>query len=345
MKLFKRILLIVGLFSIVAAVFAYSYYKKIFDSNVSLSEASTAIYIPSNSGFGDVLHLLIDKEIIQDSSSFVWVANQMNYIKSKIPAGKFEIKNQWSNRELISSLRAGLEVPVNVTINQLHDIESISSLVSSNLEVDSLKLVQLLSSGALLENTSLDKANLLSLFIPNTYQFNWDTDAQEFINRMKKERKKYWNDERLAKASKYNLTEEEVYTLASIVEKETQNNAEKPRLAGVYLNRLEKGILLQADPTVVYALGKKGIRRVLTKHLKTESPYNTYIHAGLPPGPICMPSMSSIEAVLNAETHNYLFFCAKPDNSGTHAFAETLRAHNNNANKFHKWLNERKIFK
>lgn len=345
MKLFKRILLIIILFTLVAAVFAYSYYKKIFDPNVNLTTESTSIYIPAQSGFGDVLQILMNQKIIQDSSSFVWVANQMNYIKDKIPGGKFEIQNQWSNRDLISSLRAGLEVPINLTINQLHDVDRISSLVSSHLEADSSKLVKLLESDELLSNTQVDKANLLSLFIPNTYQFNWDTDAQGFIDRMEKERKKYWTEERMAKAAKHNLSPAEVYTLASIVEKETQNTAEKPRLAGVYLNRLDKGILLQADPTVVYALGKKGIRRVLTKHLKTPSPYNTYIHAGLPPGPICMPSMTSIEAVLNAETHDYLFFCAKPDNSGTHAFAETLRAHNNNANKFHKWLNERKIFK
>jgi UPF0755 protein len=181
------------------------------------------------------------------------------------------------------------------------------------------------------------------MFIPNTYQFFWNTDPKDFLNRMKREHDKFWTKERLEKAKKIGLTPEEVFTLASIVEKETLAKEEKPVIASVYLNRLKRDMLLQADPTVVYAAKDFGIQRVLNKHLKIDSPYNTYKNKGLPPGPICMPDVGTIDSVLNAKDTDYLFFCAKPNGHGRHAFAKTNRQHVNNANRYRKWLNKNKI--
>jgi len=184
----------------------------------------------------------------------------------------------------------------------------------------------------------------LSLFIPNTYEFWWDSSANEIINRMAKENRKFWEAKnRSKKAEALGLDKKQVYTLASIVEKETQANSEKERIAGVYLNRLKRGMLLQADPTVVFAVNQFDLKRVLNKHLEFDSPYNTYKNKGLPPGPIYMPGIRSIDAVLNAEKHNYLYFCAKPDDSGTHAFATNLIGHNKNAQRYWNWLRKNGI--
>ena len=194
-------------------------------------------------------------------------------------------------------------------------------------------------------NERYTKENLLSLFIPNSYEFYWNTTPKKLFERFKREHKIFFNSTRKKKLKELGLSEEEVYTLASIVQKETLVNEEKPRVAGVYINRLKRGQLLQADPTVVFASGDFEIRRVLNKHLAIDSPYNTYKYEGLPPGPICMPDVSSIDAVLNYEKHRYLYFCASTDNSGRHQFAKTLIEHNNNANKYRAYLNKQRIFK
>ena len=187
---------------------------------------------------------------------------------------------------------------------------------------------------------------MMSIFIPNTYQVYWNISPTELIDRMKKESDKFWSDKnRMDKLAKLEMTKEEVYTLASIVEKETNYVPEKATVAGVYLNRLNKGIMLQADPTVVFANNDFKIRRVLNKHLEKDSPYNTYKYAGLPPGPIAIASISSIDAVLENKDHKFLYFCAVPDNSGQHAFAKTLSQHNANARKFQRWLNKQRIYK
>ncbi|HFB99774.1 MAG TPA: endolytic transglycosylase MltG, partial [Phaeodactylibacter sp.] len=206
--------------------------------------------------------------------------------------------------------------------------------------------MQLAHNQEFINKLGFKKETLISLFIPNTYEFFWNTNAKQFFEKMKKEQGIFWKkNNREKKAADLNMTKAEVYTLASIVERETNQNDEKKRIAGVYLNRLKKGILLQADPTVVFATRDFAARRVLNRHINFDSPYNTYKYAGLPPGPISMASISSIDAVLNAEKHSYLYFCAKPDNSGHHAFAKTLAGHNRNANKFRNWLNKQRIMR
>jgi UPF0755 protein len=214
--------------------------------------------------------------------------------------------------------------------------------VSHQIEADSASLVSLLNDSAYLARAGLNMENALTLFIPNTYEFYWNTTAQQFMDRMKRENESFWTADRMMKASDAGLSKEEVIILASIVEKETNKNDEKARIAGVYKNRLDAGWRLQADPTLVYASGDFGLTRVLNIHKRIESPYNTYIHTGLPPGPICIPSIASIEAVLNYENHKFLFFCAKDDLSGYHVFAETVTQHNRNANNYRKAIENRK---
>jgi len=329
------------LFLIVILAGAYLVYQKIFAINVN-KEAT--LFIPSNSTYDDVLNLLEDTKAVNDIQSFKTVSGWMNYGEKKIPSGKYIIKGGWSNKQLISKLRSGNQDPIKVTINNVREIENLSAKFSSYLEIDSSELLRAILSDSILKKHDADVGNIMTLFIPNTYEFWWDAQPKEIVSRMTKEHEKFWSkNDRKEKAEQLGMTPREVYILASIVEKETQLNAEKSRIAGVYLNRLRKGILLQADPTVVFATRLFGLRRVLNKHLEFDSPYNTYIYPGLPPGPIYMPGIKSIDAVLNAEKHNYLYFCAKPDNSGAHAFATNLVGHNKNAQKYWNWLRKNRI--
>jgi UPF0755 protein len=221
--------------------------------------------------------------------------------------------------------------------------EELAGRVSLQIEADSMSLIKCWNDREYLKSLNTSPEKILMIFLPNTYEFWWTTDAYEFTTRMYREFQKFWDEERKQKARSARLNIEEVITLASIVEKETQKNDEKPVIAGVYLNRLQKDWPLQADPTVVYAWGDFGMKRVLTIHTKINSPYNTYINRGLPPGPICMPSIASIDAVLNYQKHDYMFFCAKADNSGYHSFSRTLAEHNRYARAYQQALNERKI--
>jgi UPF0755 protein len=240
-------------------------------------------------------------------------------------------------------LRGGKQTPLKMTIQNVRTIEQMCGRVAAKLAFDSLQLVNYIQSGFdTLAGTRSETR--LTRFIPNTYEFYWTVSPQEFCQRMLKEYDKFWTAEKIDKANALGLSQDEVYTLASIIEKETNYNPEKTRMAGVYLNRIERGIPLQADPTVVFAVGDFEIRRVLLGHLEVDSPYNTYKHQGLPPGPIFMPGIASIEAVLNKENHDYLYFCARPTEEGAgHAFAKTLSAHNVNARRYQNWLNQQGI--
>ena len=216
---------------------------------------------------------------------------------------------------------------------------------SHRLEPDSSELLSYFLSDKVLKLNDKTEENILTLFIPNTYELFWNTSPKRLVERMATEHDKFYDKLRKEKMKALELSSEEVYTLASIVQKETLVSAEKPRVAGVYINRLKRGQLLQADPTVVFASGEFGLRRVLNKHLAIDSPYNTYKYEGLPPGPIAMPDITTIDAVLNYEKHKYLYFCASPDNSGKHLFAKTLVQHNRNADKYRAYLNKRRIYK
>ena len=327
----------------VGSFVAYKYYNYIFASNVQLDESEIDIHIPSDGTMHTLMDSLVGRNAIIDTTSFKWVADRMKF--KNVKPGKYTIKNDWTNKDLIGLLRSGRESSVKLTFNNLRHIKDVAGVISKEVEVDSVSLLNYLTSDEAIELTGLTEETMMTLFIPNTYELYWDLGARDIVERFLQERRKFWTDDRLKKAEAIGLTKEEVYTMASIVQKETNLNSEKPTIAGIYLNRIKKGILLQADPTVVFGVGDFTIRRVLNKHLEYDSPYNTYIYEGLPPGPIYMPDISTIDAVLNAEDHNYIYFCASPGYNGKHQFAKTLSQHLANARKYHNWLNKEKIFK
>jgi UPF0755 protein len=331
-----------GLFftlAIVGASVAYYFYNQMFGTNLLLKE-DTVLAIPQNcQSITQLAALLQAEKIIKNKGSFVFTANQMKYT---VKAGKYKIPPSiQNNRHLVRVLR-GRQLAVRLTFHNFRIKQQLAGYVGKQIEADSLEIIQILEDANFLEQFGYTPENVMSVFIPNTYEVYWDCDAETFWTKMLKENKKFWNEERLAKAEALELSPSEVYTLASIVEAESQYKPERPKIAGVYLNRLRKEWTLGADPTVIFAVGDFSIRRVLESHLLIESPYNTYKYAGLPPGPIYMSSINSIDAVLNAETHEYMFFCAKPPKEGqapnTHAFAVTHRAHINNARRYQKWI-------
>lgn len=337
----KKILLLLFMVILIGGYFAYDKYEAIFSPNVPDKLADPYLYLEKGADLDDVLAALSEKDMLLDESSFLWVANRMNYKDAKVRSGRYKIEEGWSNRSLVGHLRGGKQATVKVVLNNERLLTEVAGKAARFIQADSAGILRLFNDKKYLSEKGYNQQTLMSLFIPNTYDFYWGTEPDDFIERMKKEHSKFWKkDGRLKKAEALNMSKEEVYTLASIVERETNKNDEKQRIAGVYLNRLRQGILLQADPTVVFANQDFGIRRVLNKHTAIDSPYNTYKYAGLPPGPISMASIASIDAVLNAEKHEYIFFCAKPGESGYHAFAKTLRGHNENARVYHKWLTE-----
>ncbi|HKL40356.1 MAG TPA: endolytic transglycosylase MltG, partial [Cryomorphaceae bacterium] len=270
-----------------------------------------------------------------------------NYQGDLVVPGKYTLRADMGLNELIDHLRAGNgEEEVQVTFNSARKLSELAGKVSVNIEADSAMIAERLADPEVAAKYGFNSDTFISMFFPDTYRMEWDTDADEFIERMAAEYKRFWTAERIQKATNYGLSQSEVSTLASIVQAEQQVHPDERKvIAGLYLNRLRKGMRLQSDPTVVYAVGDFSINRVLTKHLSTPSPYNTYIHVGLPPGPINLPSKQSVDAVLNADENRYIFMCAKADFSGYHAFATSLSEHNRNARAFQQALNDRKIYK
>lgn len=338
-----RLVYLALLLILVASLLGRSFYNKIFESNIIVAPRQEYFYIPTGSDLEDVLIALEDGGYLKNVESFKWVADKKNY--TTIKPGRYKLKNNWSNNELINTLRSGNQSAVKVTFNNIRTMPELAGKVSSYLEEDSVAFLKALTDKNLLKGIGFDETTAPAIFIPNTYELWWNTSPEQFIKRMRKEYEKFWNQSRLDKASEAGLTPIEVSTLAAIVDEETIKPDEKPMVAGLYINRLNKGIRLQADPTVKYAIGDFTIQRVLSKDLKTDSPYNTYIYAGLPPGPIRIPSVSGIESVLNYTHHDYLYMCAKEDFSGYHNFAKTLQQHNSNAAKFRRALNAQKIYR
>jgi len=341
----RKLLIILLLLVLIVGVISIYFYKAILSPNISLKgqQNKLLIHVPSESNYSDLKKILSDNNILNDENSFDMVAKMMNF--SNVRPGQYTILNNWSNRELISVLRSGKQTPINLAFNNIRTIEDLAGFFSHKLEPDSLTILNYFLSDKVLEQNDKSKEDIMTLFIPNTYQFYWNYSPQKLLDRMVDEHDQFYNNDREKRLKELNLSPSQVYTLASIVQKETLVSSEKPRVAGVYINRLKRGQLLQADPTVVFASGNFGLRRVLNKHLTIDSPYNTYKYEGLPPGPIAMPDISTIDAVLNYEKHSYLYFCASPDNSGKHVFAKTLVQHNRNADNYRSYLNKRKIYK
>lgn len=265
-------------------------------------------------------------------------------LENSIKPGHYVMEPGMNVIEVVRMLKLGLQTPVNVTINNVKTPQYLAGKLAKQIMADSTAIVKALTDTATAEKLGFTSPlTMFSMYIPNTYELYWTITPDEFIERMRKEYKRFWTEERDAKRKRSGLSRTEVMTLASIVYEETHKVDEMPRIAGVYINRLRKGIPLQADPTIKYAMQDFGLRRILYRHLKYESPYNTYINRGLPPSPICMPSINAIDAVLNFENHEYIFFCARPTFDGYHNFARTLREHNANAKAYQKELNKRKI--
>lgn len=338
----RKLGLLLVVLLLIGGAYAYLSYQDIFSPNTSFQTERYNLKVPTGSDFKDVMSLLSD-EVLRDKDSFKKVSAWMSYGDGEVPSGLYELRKDMSNREIIGMLRSGNQKPVKITFNQQRTIQNLAGRISSFIELDSNQVLNRIIAYAQNNDMGYNLENVLTLFIPNTYEMYWNIDSDELIARMEKEHALFWNEDRKARAAKLGLTIPEVYTLASIVEKETTAQSEKSRIAGVYHNRLKRGMKLQADPTVVFATGKFDLRRVLNRHLEMDSPYNTYMYEGLPPGPIFMPDINTIEATLNAEEHDYIFFCAKPDNSGLHAFAKTNSGHVRNANKYRRWLNQQGI--
>ena len=344
-KLYKTIIYI-GLLSslFISSMVIYNYYKTYYSENTNFNEESVFVYIKSGSGL-DAFKKQIST-FIKDTSTFNNAAYKTKYVLN-IKAGKYEIKKGFNNKEIINSLRFK-NIPVKVIFNNLERIENLASKISKYIEADSLSLMKSFTNKDFLIKNNLSKESVFAIFLPNTYEFYWNTSADQFRDKMLKQFKLFWNSSRKTKAQSYGLNPIEVSVLASIVQRETPKVDERPTISGVYYNRLKKRMRLQADPTVVYTIKQeKGfdtkIRRVLYRDLRIKSPYNTYLNKGLPPGPIYMPDISSIESVLNLENHKYLFFVADVKRPGYHIFANTYSQHNRNKRQYTSWLRKNNI--
>ncbi|WP_139959533.1 endolytic transglycosylase MltG [Flavicella sediminum] len=339
----KKLITFIAIAGVILSVFVgYHYYSKIYAKNLT---SDFIIYIPTNATLADVKEQLKDELLNLDD--FEWVAQKKKY-NTRIRAGKFQLKAGMNNNELVNFLRSGRQTTVNLTFNNQHSLEDLAGRIASQLEADSLSLLTAFKDESFLQKNGFTKATALSMYIPNSYDLYWNTDAEGFRAKMFKEYNTFWNANRISKAQQQKLTIEEVSILASIVQKETAITSERPIVAGLYLNRFHKKWPLQADPTVIFSIKEKYgqdtiIKRVLLKDLKIDSPYNTYKNVSLPPGPIAMPDISSIDAVLNPANHDYFYMCASIEKFGSHAFAKSLRQHNKNARKYQKWLSKQGV--
>lgn len=338
----KKISIIILVVLIGLGAFTYHFYQKIYDSNVN---QSAFIFIPTHSDFNKVQQLL--KPYLKNSENFIWVAQKKNY-PNKIRPGKFKISKGMSNDELIDHLRGGKAETITLTFNNQDNLEKLAGRIAIQIEADSISILSALSNKDFLSNHNFNSNTSIAMYVPNSYEFYWNTSAEQFRDKMLKEYHTFWSESRIKKANNLNLNLLQVSILASIVQKETATIAERPKVAGLYLNRLKDFWPLQADPTIIFAIKQKygqdtEIKRVLNKDLSIDSPYNTYSNFGLPPGPIGMPDITSIDAVLNPASHKYYYMCASTVNIGQHEFAKTLREHNINAKKYQNWINKQGI--
>ena len=341
----RLIAIITTIIAIVLAIAGLGLY--LYNSFMSIGvftpdDKAVDIYIPTGATFEQVKDTLATNLTIEDIDKLEFLAIRKGY-PEKIRPGHYSINGNMNYNQLINMLMGGRQTPVNVRFNNMRDANQLSGRVAKRIEADSASIAMLLHDKSYVADLGFDTLTIATMFIPNTYEFYWNTNASDFIKRMKKEYDIFWNSQRKSKADSIGLRQIEVSILASIVEKETSKTDEMPRIAGVYLNRLAAGMPLQADPTLLFILNDPEIHRVLNEHKELISPYNTYKNTGLPPGPICIPSIAAIDAVLNHEHHKFLYFCAKEDFSGRHNFAATLSQHNANAARFHRALNKRNI--
>ena len=340
-RLNKIIIIFFSIALIITGIISYRYYSYIFSPNVNQPGSIT---IPMGARLEQVIDSLTSKKILINEKAFRWVSKKKKY-EEYIKQGRYRVEKGLNTNSIVNMLISGNQEAIKVTFNNVRFMDQLAGKVSQYFTTDSLTMLQHLTDVEVMEKYGFNEQTFQSMFIPNTYEMYWTTTPDKFTERMKTEYDRFWNDERKAKAKAIGLSPVEVATLASIVQEETIKNDEKPIVAGLYLNRLSKGILLQADPTIKFALGDFTIRRVLETYLEIDSPYNTYKYTGLPPGPINFPEISSIEAVLNPDKNSFLYMCAREDFSGYHNFAKTLAEHNRNAQRYQSALNKQKIWR
>ena len=314
--------------------------NQIFSENTKFSEYELYFYVPTGASYEDVKEIIAP--FVENMNRFEIVASKRSYPEN-IKPGRFLFTKGMNSYQLVKALRSN--IPVNLAFNNQERLENLAGRVGSQIEADSLSLMTSFKDSIFLKENGFTDENVLAMFIPNTYEIYWNTSAVKFRDKMIKEYRNFWNKERTEKAERQGLSPIEATILASIVHKESVKKDERPRIAGVYLNRMSQGMPLQADPTVIYAIKKKSndfdqvIKRVFYNDLTMTSPYNTYVNIGLPPGPIAMPDITALEAVLNPEKNNFIYFCASVEHFGYHEFAATLAEHSVNAKKYSDWIN------
>ena len=323
----------------VLMIYGFILISKIFSANTKFDDKELYVYVPTNANYTDVKKILAP--YIKNFDNFEMVASKRSYPEN-VKSGRFLLKKDMNNIDLVRAMRAN--IPVKLSFNNQERLENFAGRVGAEIEADSLSLMKAIKDPAFLKENGFNEENVFAMFIPNTYEIYWNTSAEKFRDKMIKEYHNFWTAERIEKAKKQGLTPVQATILASIVHKESVKKDERPRIAGVYLNRLRLEMPLQADPTVIYALKLRDnnfdqvIKRVFYNDLVMRSPYNTYVNIGLPPGPIAMPDITAVDAVLNPEKNDYIYFCASIDRFGYHEFASTYEQHQINAKKYSDWI-------
>ena len=342
----KRILWI-GLFvaMFIAAGSLIEAYRMFFSPAVhTRSPDRTFLYIPTGANFETVMNIIRSENILERPAAFEWFAKQMDYPEN-IKPGKYKLEDKMNAKDLLVLLRSGRQTPVKLVFHNIRTKNDFAGRIAAQIEADSLSILRVLNDNKFIEalGTGMSDESILCLFLPNTYEFWWNTNEEQFVKKMATEYEQFWTKERKELAKTTGLNPIEVSIIASIVQQETRKVDEMPVIAGVYLNRQRKNWKLEADPTLVFAAGDFTIQRVLNVHKAIDSPFNTYMYPGIPPGPICIPSLAAIKSVLNYERHDFMFFCAKEDFSGYHSFAKNYNEHLMNARRFQKALDKRNI--
>jgi UPF0755 protein len=323
----------------VLMIYGFILISRIFSANTKFEEKELYVYVPTGADYTEVKKIL--QPYIKNFDNFEMVADKRSYPEN-VKSGRFLLKKDMNNIDLVRAMRSN--VPVKLSFNNQERLENFAGRVGSEIEADSLSLLKAFRDPNFLKENGFNEENVFAMFIPNTYEVYWNTSAEKFRDKMIKEYRNFWTEERIAKAKAQGLTPVEATILASIVHKESVKKDERPRIAGVYLNRLRLEMPLQADPTVIYSLKLRDnnfdqvIKKVFYNDLLIKSPYNTYVHTGLPPGPVAMPDITAVEAVLNPEKHDYIYFCASIERFGYHEFASTYAEHTINAKKYSDWI-------
>ena len=341
----KTVRIVVIIIAALICLTSYFGYQQVF---APLSDSDEIVLVPRETSFEILKDSLEVHGLMKNTAFFDFFSTKKRF--SKIYPGRYFVKSGTDLNSLVNMLRLGSQKPLNIIFNNASTLEDLAGKLSIQIEADSIDLVTAFKSDLFFSTYNLDEASARKLFIPNTYEVYWTITPVEFLERMQKEYTQFWTPERLLQAKNKGLTAHEVSVLASIVQKETAKSNEQPIVAGLYLNRLIKGMKLQSDPTVIYALHErdgfdKVIKRVLKKDLKIASKYNTYYTKGLPPNPICIPEMSALLSVLNAKTHTHIYMCAKADFSGYHNFTNSWSVHKRNAKQFQKALSNKGVMR